>query len=53
MAHQAASAPATIVDALTNWAERTPDAIAFVGPEGESFTFRGLASGLPPHSPGT
>jgi len=39
----AASTPATIVDAMTSWAERTPDAAALVGPEGDLFTYRRLA----------
>jgi acyl-CoA synthetase (AMP-forming)/AMP-acid ligase II/acyl carrier protein len=39
----AASTPATIVDALTGWAERSPDAAAVVGPEDDVFTYRRLA----------
>jgi acyl-CoA synthetase (AMP-forming)/AMP-acid ligase II len=40
----AASAPATIVDALANWAERTPDAVALVNSEGDVFTYGQFAA---------
>jgi acyl-CoA synthetase (AMP-forming)/AMP-acid ligase II len=41
---RAATAPATIVDALASWAERTPEAAALCGPDGEVLTYGRLAA---------
>jgi oxalate---CoA ligase len=40
----AESPPATIIDALASWAERMPDAPAFIGPDGEVFDYGRLAA---------
>jgi oxalate---CoA ligase len=39
----AVSTPATIIDTLTSRAERTPDALALLGPEDDGFTYSQLA----------